>query len=561
MRLVTVFFLAAALLSAQQRPPQRGPARPQTPQGPPEAPANITGRVLDAATGAPVPRAMVTLRPQDSRDSGRDTSTSRATSNAEGLFQLSNIPPGRYFLMADKPGFLTSRYGARSASSFGELIVLAQAANKTGLDLSMRRQSVLSGRVVDVNGDPVERGYVQLFDARSGRRAPAGGANTDDRGEFRISKVPPGAYKLLASRSGNPAELPVEQQPGQPPFADAPTYFPSALDADAAAPIKLAPGQERTGLEIRLGRSPLINISGRVSGDVPEGRARISLRPAKAAAPGANFRFGGDSSIQPGGAFSLRGVRPGEYNIVVSSFDRGGPKMLAKVPISIGSQNLTDITVPLSPPLNITGRLRPDGDPPFTLTRMQMSLAPAEFTETGPVRAKVNDDGSFTFDGVPRDKMLLNASTPQGIIVKQILANGQPLPGLEIDFATVSGPLEIVLSNKPAKVTGVIEGLPADGPGAIVVVIPEGIEPMRLMMTGGVKTARVAPGAPQFTLDSLRPGNYQIAAFESVGADIYTQPDLWKHFSERTATVKLAESDAPQVKIKLITAEEIDRLN
>jgi hypothetical protein len=187
---------------------------------------------------------------------------------------------------------------------------------------------------------------------------------------------------------------------------------------------------------------------------------------------------------------------------------------------------------------------------------MNLSLLPAEFTETAPVRAKVNDDGSFSFESVPRDKMILQAQAPQGIVIKEILAAGQPLPTLAIDFSAVTGPLEIVLSNKPAQISGVIENLSPNSPGITVVVLPDDEDPLPNRTP---RTVRVAPGAPQFTIPDLRPGAYTLAAFESVGSEFYTQPALWRPHAAKLASVKVSLGDTSQVKLTPLTPADLEQ--
>ncbi len=65
----------------------------------PLAAQNITGRVLDAASGAPVPQAVVTAVDANGRNAAR------ARSTADGAFELQLRAPGTFRLRAERAGY------------------------------------------------------------------------------------------------------------------------------------------------------------------------------------------------------------------------------------------------------------------------------------------------------------------------------------------------------------------------------------------------------------------------------------------------------------------------
>ena len=87
--------------------PQRKPARPLRPgETPPKGTAVIKGQVL-ASTGSPVRRAQVRAMSMEARGGGV-TST-----DAEGRFEIRDLPAGRYTITATKGGYVTGQYGQR----------------------------------------------------------------------------------------------------------------------------------------------------------------------------------------------------------------------------------------------------------------------------------------------------------------------------------------------------------------------------------------------------------------------------------------------------------------
>lgn len=525
--------------------------------------ASIAGKVTDAA-GAPVKRAVVSISTENA-----EARNSRTMTGDDGSFVIKELAKGKYWITAEKNGFLRAAWRGRTPSSWGDPIEVEDGKSKTGIDITLQRQGVIAGRVVDEAGEPADRVQVQVIDTRAGTagrgiRSP-GATTTDDRGEFRISRLAPGTYKLLATRPNDRSVVLGERAAGKQPTMEAPTYFPGTLDAASATTIKVNAGEERTGAEIRLQRSVVVQVSGTVTGDVPQPARRgggmvVTLRPNSSPGGFNNMmRPGGGPGGGPGaetgkdGSFLFRNVRPGDYTLTVSSYGRGGPLILGRQPLSVGQQDIAGVSVTASAPVEIKGKLRAEGNPPFEIPRMQIGL-----TGSGgaPVEARSSETGEFTFNAVSRDRYTLNARTPTGMIVKSVFAAGQPLPGLEIDFATVTGPIEILLSNKPAAITGTVEGTSPDAPRIAVWAVPDA-QPLAITGLNTTKI-RVESSASSFSLENLRPGTYRVAAFENADSNALNDPAFWDQFRERIATVKVDEGETGQAKIKLISAKEID---
>src|SRR6185369_15607601 len=73
------------------------------------AKAEISGQVLDAATGQPLNKAWVTARVLERR--GRSGSTT--VTDAEGHFLLRDLDAGRYVLAAQRNGYVNQTYGQK----------------------------------------------------------------------------------------------------------------------------------------------------------------------------------------------------------------------------------------------------------------------------------------------------------------------------------------------------------------------------------------------------------------------------------------------------------------
>src|SRR5262245_32796157 len=184
--------LCACALSAQSQRPGEAPAR-DTPAGQQEAPAptgKISGRVLAANDGRPVRRARAFVSASQLPE-GRGTLT-----DDNGVFELTELPAGRYTLTVSKTGFVALSYGQRRPLQAGTPLQLADGQQMKGIQFQLPRGSVIGGRVLDEDGEAmpgvvvrVER-YPYLQGER--RLVPAGGGQTDDKGQYRVWGWMPG---------------------------------------------------------------------------------------------------------------------------------------------------------------------------------------------------------------------------------------------------------------------------------------------------------------------------------------------------------------------------------
>jgi hypothetical protein len=201
-RLVTVF--AVGVCTAPAISQQTAPAS----AGSQKAPAGlIVGRVIEAGTNRPVPRAMVSLyRAPDRR---------AVMADPEGRFLFSQLPSGSYSLSAFLEGYVLAGYGKHWPSATAHMIGALGRPLELGDDevvrdvtLRMWRRAEISGRVTDERGDPVVGVKVigLTASASAGRRmfsfdtGECGGgaclyATTDDRGAYRLAVIP-GQYVL-----------------------------------------------------------------------------------------------------------------------------------------------------------------------------------------------------------------------------------------------------------------------------------------------------------------------------------------------------------------------------
>src|SRR3954467_2155801 len=246
--------------TGSQQPARDTPAQPQ--DAPPTPTGAIAGRVIASDNGRPVKRARVFVTAAELPDGGRGVLT-----DDQGVFDLAELPAGRYTLTVSKSGFVSLSYGQRRPLQAGTPLQLADGQQLKGIAFQLPRGSVIGGRVLDEDGEAMPGVSVRVmrYQYLQGERrlTPAGAGQTDDKGQYRVWGLMPGDYYVSAIArnfnvgfgGGGPGGR------GGGPFggrgfggrgggdedaniAYAPTYFPGVESVDAAKPVTLGLSEE-----------------------------------------------------------------------------------------------------------------------------------------------------------------------------------------------------------------------------------------------------------------------------------------------------------------------------
>jgi len=181
------------------------------------------------------------------------------------------LRPGAYKISASLPGYVNLKSASDSQ-------IYRAGENAT---IRMTRCGVITGRVTDARGEPLELVSVNLIMVRDleGRdassssllrevsfspllsEASVGKVLTDDRGVYRAYGLLPGVYVVSV------IDVPIPQiNTGSIPH-DSPTYYPSGK-REATTEVTVRSGEEVTGVNIRHRRERGYNVTGVVSGSV-----------------------------------------------------------------------------------------------------------------------------------------------------------------------------------------------------------------------------------------------------------------------------------------------------
>jgi protocatechuate 3,4-dioxygenase beta subunit len=338
-------------LHAQQAAPARGPEPPK-----PET-CSIEGRVIGSGGSDGVKKAEIVIF-------GRENQRYTTTTRADGWFAMQSIEPGKYRLEVSKRGYARLVYGAHGTDRPGAVLSLDPGQHISDLVLPMSPQAVVTGRVLDEDGDPVPFIDVQLlrfsFERGKRRLEQLDGGQTDDLGEFRLFGLSPGKYYLSGT-----SERWQGDEFGSQGFA--PTYYPRTTDPAGATAIELRPGSLLRGVDITLIKARTVRVRGRVVDPTTKQTAQglsliqgisVQLQPREEV--GWSSRSFSPNNMDAQGNFEIRGVVPGAY--FIQAFKRMQSKQLfAQQAIDAGQSDIENVVLELSPTAQLKGQLRLEG--------------------------------------------------------------------------------------------------------------------------------------------------------------------------------------------------------
>jgi hypothetical protein len=453
----------------------------------------------------------------------RNTATQvRTVTDAQGRYTLRNVLPGQVRLSVAAPDSQGRTGWGPNAS---RQIPLGPGQDLANIDFRLTLYGRITGKVVDQNKEPVADISVFLvvreYSYGALRAVFAGGATTDDLGEYRIDRIQPGrAYAVVATRRWRslPALSDAPVDPGLRLPAVIPTYHPSSATLDGAELLTLNPGETRENVDIRIVRSPSLCLDAVL--DSAAGPRDLSFNIAETQPASGRSGNGGFYTATPGGRGGTDGkirvcdLHRGDYELSVEQRGTGTFSPLAQFGstiVNLADRDVAGVHVALRPKIPVSGEVVWDGQPPDPLpaTKLRVNVEAITRTERANVQAEMS--GQFTFEGgLTIDEYGLDvAGVPAGVYIKDITYGGRSIlystlnPGSTI----ADSGLRITL----ARDGGTIATRVADKDGnsvsdATVVVLPEAAD-SEAVLAAALKYGKT-DRTGLWTTPTLPPGKY-----------------------------------------------------
>ncbi len=544
--------------------PRRDPIIPQAEPGT----GSIRGRIVALDTGTPVRHVTVRVMGGNVRN-GRS-----ALTDAQGQFEIKELPAGRYMLVAMKGGFVTLQYGQRGPTDSGKQIDLANGQALTNITMALPRGAVITGRVLDENGDPVAEMPVSALQFRmfNGRRRliPTGRtAMTNDIGVYRLYGLAPGEYYV--SVGGRGAGMPFgDMTSGDDSSGYGQTFYPGTSNLAEAQRISVGVGQE-VNADLPMTPMKLVRVSGTVvdSSGKPASSGFLTLQ--NRGAESGVMVGGGGTTVRPDGTFQIVGVAPGTYRLIAQSNpmmrgpagvgpgnDAADSREMALVPVTVANTDITDLRVRTSKGLSISGRVTYEGGTPpqagGTTAPVRVMCMPVD--EEGlamsmtPGQVK---DQQFEVKGVMSPCLLRAMPGQAGWRMKSVALNGADITDRPItpEGKPITG-VEVVLSNRLTSLTGTVtddHGQPSKD-YVVLAWIDDKDKWQPTINQRYIRRARPDQNGT-FKIEDLPPGTYRVAAFDSLDQGEELDPEFLEKAESLGKKAQLSEGGTQTVSLKI----------
>lgn len=507
--------------------------------------ASVAGTVVNAITGEAIPRAHVALmsfHENERHDYGAMTTT-------EGKFSITGVRAGWISATVTRVGFVTDQSSAAGAE-------LKAGDHKDDLTLKLTPTGAIAGTVVDADGEPVESCNVV---AESSRFVLP--SSTDAQGKFRIGGLTPGKYRIKATPN-NPGLPPEIRTDGTVESHYSETYYPSALDDAGAARVAVQAGAESGGIEIRLVRTPIVRVSGKVSG-APAGAENVLVtvnrkRDRSRGSFIGQMGGGGGARVKKDGTFAIWRLAPGSYRIAAQwNTPNGQMAAVAPVDVVVGDANIDGVELRMMAAADVAGQVEYEDDakPPEPATDAAAPSARPNAAHIGlqgidgssaGAFTQVDSNGAFTLEKVLPGRYRVIWAGGRGFVKSMRLGQSEiPGPILDLGNGAAGATLAIVVSTKYGSLSGSVQADGASTAGLKVVMMPDG--PEQGYQLGDIGTDG------SYSFNNVVPGAYKLAAIAGADANGVMQGgDEWDQYAPVMETVTIAAGDKATQDLKIL---------
>ncbi len=580
--------------------PARDAAKPA-----PVGTATLGGRIVsDDADARPLRRVRVGITTSD-RQVGRTVVT-----DDEGRFGFVALPAGRYMLNATKQGYVMAAYGAKRPNRPGTALVLADGQHMTNVNMRLTRGSVISGVLVDQNGEPFSGAQVSAMQNRfvgTGQRTlvPVNSGQTDDRGQYRIWGLAAGDYVISANagfasqmrdndiarltdadikramseiasgtaRPGDPASnANPEARPRTVGYAS--VFYPGTSVAAQAVPIKVGVAEERTGVDFQLSLVPTAKVEGSVV--VPEGISpqTIMLQMVGSNPQGLMFDLFRRSAPTVDGTFTFAGVAPGPYAVIAQAMPPappGGrpaapgpgpraPSHWARADVTIAGQDISGVSLTLQPGMVVAGRIQLEGTsaPPPDLSRIRINLQPVQSAgevSLGLMQSQPDATGAFSIAGVTPGRYRLMAFIPSARPdttwqLKSSVMFGRDTVDTPVDLREGTDGAVITFTDRTTELSGTIQDASGQPAPEYHVVVFARDKAYWMAQSRRIRTAR--PGVDgKYVMPNLPPGDYLMTAVTDLEPGEQFDPAYLELISRSAITVTIGDGEKKTQDLRL----------
>jgi hypothetical protein len=492
----------------------------------PQSTGSVSGRVIDADSGAGIPDFPV---------------EQKVRTDAQGYFKITGIKPGRFEIRL---------FGDRVWPELSSTLVNVVAGQEvTGVKIPVLLDGEMSGRVLDQNKDPISAVPVlaigREYYGGALRYFTESGTTTNDRGEFVLRGVRAGRSLMLLMEKYKEYHQAISEAPAdialrRPAYRA--TYYPSADSIDGATEVRLRSGEHRPGMDIQVLRSPGFCIDGTLTLEgLP---ASLGFKITDERTSSANMVPGSASSGPIGvssgadGKFRICDLYPGQFRIAALRRARSGaPEVFGAASVTIDKEDVHNVHVDAGPTVIVPGEVAWEGNPPDNASAAQFMVYAQPITNDSMQignTPRYAIPATFTIAALRTLEYALRLGigppdAAPNFYVKDVTYG--PVSILHQPFRASAGTLRVTIASD----AGFIKA--TSPPGAQILILPDAVSGEAALAEAMVEGQADYDGT--YTSWRLRPGKYHVLA----------TTDIVDHTPECIAHILQARSHGQEVEV------------
>jgi hypothetical protein len=248
------------------------------------------------------------------------------------------------------------------------------------------------------------------------------------------------------------------------------------------------------------------------------------------------------AAIDSTGRFDVAGVPPGSYVLVVDYFDEGR-RLMARVPVDVGSSDVEGVVVRMEPGITVTGRVRVESASGSTQAPRAWGLGILA-SEPGADSGRTQwdkDRSTFSISDLAPGSYRIVGTPPAPFYLKRAMIGGRDVTLDETSITQSGLELDVVLGDDGGIIEGALEnpeGKPLDSGAGVT-----------LLRDNRIGRLYNVSGDGHFRIQNIAPGDYRVYAWDNVSEAEYADDDWMKRHggygqsvtvtSGQTATIKL----------------------
>jgi Carboxypeptidase regulatory-like domain len=488
---------------------------------------SVSGKVVNAVTGEPIPRAKVSFY------GGPQHAT---LTDADGGFHFDRVPAGQIQFSAEKPGYFSPEQLSVSNLPTRPITVYAQTP---AVVLQLTPEAVIEGRALDEKGEPVDGLTISVLRRQVnegvGRWMAIKQVQTDEDGEYHVAGLEPGRYLAKYApriRGGIFAQTRTK--------AYSAGYYPNSPTASGATPITAVAGRP-VNIDFALRQTPLYAVSGTVSG-APADRAFVTvLDEDEQQVSAAEVTENGFRLLLPPGRYVLQAM---------AQLSEGAPAMQSDTKVEV-SRDLQDVRLLLgaSATLNVSVSAQSTRENTGSTAPQMFQLVPLN-GDLGHTATAIRDSKThrlrFT-DVASGDYRLQMPSEGSGWYMEAASFGGRDVLNEPVHVSSgQSAELNVVVRDDSAKVSGTVESVGPNEVNITVLLVPENRpwEPVRIGAMNG-----------KFEMSGIAPGVYKAVALDRVDNVEYADPAVLDRLLTHAVSLNLGAGEEKQLNLAEVHAQ------